>query len=433
MRQLFCFLFFVTTATARFSHTRRKTIVNGSTAPKNKYEYASSIQYDMRHLCGASLIAPDILISAAHCLDFDHSKGFLEVVIGEYHIKDLEDGGEAFLVERIETHPQYLNEGNMYLENDIVIIKIDGKSEKDWIRLNKEAEVPMQINEDEETNGGRDAVTVVGWGSLDINGVVMSNVLQKVSLSYISNNECKERGVPIVTEPMLCATDLNGDELVEDSCYGDSGGPLISESVRGEVQVGIVSFGSKKCGEYPGVYTRISSFYEWLRGHVCDLSIEPPEYFLCDEIPATNVVKAPTLAPFETTGKGISSRRPSNEPSRAPTSLPSVVTKEPTSTLTDRLSNTVRTSPSPTTISRAPSSKPTKRAKGGEVGGGAGGLNLVGASVNMTTFNKTEHSKTNPSVAGYSTAGKETESLASIRYLELCVAVISLVATSLLI
>ena len=58
----------------------------------------------------------------------------------------------------------------------------------------------------------------------------------------------------------------------EDSCNGDSGGPLVAaERDAGELNkkskylVGIVSFGTSKCGEgYPAVYTSIEYYLPWI-------------------------------------------------------------------------------------------------------------------------------------------------------------------------
>ena len=77
---------------------------------------------------------------------------------------------------------------------------------------------------------------------------------------------------------MMCAADDG-----EDSCTGDSGGPLVIRENSGDVQVGIVSWGVECAHKvFPGVYARISSQFEWIRGHVCAESSDPPAYFECD-------------------------------------------------------------------------------------------------------------------------------------------------------
>ncbi|MEZ5844041.1 MAG: trypsin-like serine protease [Hyphomicrobiaceae bacterium] len=57
----------------------------------------------------------------------------------------------------------------------------------------------------------------------------------------------------------------------DDSCNGDSGGPLmkIDFESRCPQLVGIVSWGARNCGNSlkPGVYTRVSSYIEWIRQH----------------------------------------------------------------------------------------------------------------------------------------------------------------------
>jgi secreted trypsin-like serine protease len=67
----------------------------------------------------------------------------------------------------------------------------------------------------------------------------------------------------LISNFQLC---MQGKENV-DSCQGDSGGPLMSD-VENErsVLLGIVSFGPRSCGlaNFPGVYTKVSSYLEWI-------------------------------------------------------------------------------------------------------------------------------------------------------------------------
>ena len=74
----------------------------------------------------------------------------------------------------------------------------------------------------------------------------------------------------------MCAGGNDG----EDSCNGDSGGGLFSNILEGKAGVendgrvkndrwevvGIVSYGSSRCGDgNPGIYTRVSQYIQWIK------------------------------------------------------------------------------------------------------------------------------------------------------------------------
>ena len=74
----------------------------------------------------------------------------------------------------------------------------------------------------------------------------------------------------------MCAGGNSG----EDSCSGDSGGGLFSNILEGKAGVendgrvkndrwevvGIVSYGSSRCGDgNPGIYTRVSQYIQWIK------------------------------------------------------------------------------------------------------------------------------------------------------------------------
>jgi hypothetical protein len=82
-----------------------------------------------------------------------------------------------------------------------------------------------------------------------------------------------------ITSNMMCARDDN-----QDSCQGDSGGPLVVKGKGGsdDVQVGVVSWGIGCASEsFPGVYSRISKAYDWIKKEVCAKSNAPPSSFGC--------------------------------------------------------------------------------------------------------------------------------------------------------
>lgn len=82
----------------------------------------------------------------------------------------------------------------------------------------------------------------------------------------MSTDECqdkfKEYKTVLNDKTQLCA----GGNAGQDSCGGDSGGPLFKLISDQFYLEGLVSFGPKECGtdEVPGVYTRVSAHIDWI-------------------------------------------------------------------------------------------------------------------------------------------------------------------------
>lgn len=83
-----------------------------------------------------------------------------------------------------------------------------------------------------------------------------------------SDQQCaniyKQRYSVQIAKGQLCAGGVKG----QDSCNGDSGGPLMAlkpQSTSVYVE-GVVSFGSRYCGSegLPGVYTKVSEYLDWI-------------------------------------------------------------------------------------------------------------------------------------------------------------------------
>lgn len=241
-------------------------IVGGTPTPPGRYPYAASLITEnpfsaaLRHECGATLIGPDILLTAAHCMkssiDGDQINS---AVLGQYDTSNSDKSTfEYFVLENELAHPDYSR--YPVPKNDVKIIKLYGRSSHAPVRLNSDPNIPHV----------GDRLTAMGWGSTNTNGKELSKMLQQVDLGYVPNEQCDKVSGYIhgvyhsyegrIEDNMLCAF-----ETGRDTCMGDSGSALI---VRGkdsgnDVQVGVTSFGISCATKFPGVSTRISSYYEW--------------------------------------------------------------------------------------------------------------------------------------------------------------------------
>ena len=154
---------------------------------------------------------------------------------------------------------------------------------------------------------------VAGWGVTNQDSFEFPDVLMATEVDAVSNEECEasegiidgwfgpqiESYAGQITDSMLCAEHIKE----RDSCQGDPGGPLVMEGSNGlaDVQVGVVSWGfGCALDEFPGVYARVSIFYDWIREETCRRSVYPPETFKCDELDLPSLAPSPEC--FDTQG-----------------------------------------------------------------------------------------------------------------------------------
>lgn len=207
----------------------------------------ASLQRGLIHRCGATLISPTEVITAAHCLvDYDQAevRESISLLFGVTNLNDEKNpAAERIAIDNFRIHPQY--DPKTY-QNDFALITLAKPSLATPALLNADKEFPLVDDE----------VHVLGWG--DINGGgIRPDDLRITELNIVSNERCQDKfgtGYGIFDEN-ICAYQISSD-----ACHGDSGGPLFSID-HGETRiVGVVSWGLG-CGlTLPGVYARVSSF-----------------------------------------------------------------------------------------------------------------------------------------------------------------------------
>ncbi|PBC27021.1 Serine proteinase stubble [Apis cerana cerana] len=226
-------------------------IVGGRPTTPNKYPWVARLVYEGRFHCGASLVTNDYVITAAHCVRrLKRSK--IRIVLGDYD-QYVNTDGKAIMraVSAIIRHKNF--DMNSY-NHDVALLKL-----RKSVKFSKRVK-PICLPQKGSDPAGKEG-TVVGWGRTSEGGMLAGQVheVQVPILSLIQCRKMKYRANRI-TDNMICA-----GRGSQDSCQGDSGGPLlVQEGDRLEI-VGIVSWGVG-CGRpgYPGVYTRVSRYLNWI-------------------------------------------------------------------------------------------------------------------------------------------------------------------------
>ena len=175
-------------------------IIGGSLSTKGRYPYAVSLNRAGGHFCGGSLIAKDVVLSAAHCAGSNYN-----VVVGRHSLNI--DEGEIISVKGQVLHPQYTPSRT---DNDFLLIFLSRPTNADLVSLNSNSATP---------NEG-DSVTAMGWGDTVASNsyTQLSNTLREVEVKVVSNQKCAQSKGNVggryisysgsITGNMLCAKDL---------------------------------------------------------------------------------------------------------------------------------------------------------------------------------------------------------------------------------
>jgi secreted trypsin-like serine protease len=248
-------------ASSRTALAMDPAIVGGTDAPAGKWPFQVAllrVGFGNNYLsewCGGSLVDKFHVVTAAHCV-FHKQPSDLRVLTGT---QSLATGGVRHAIASINVHPSY---DSRQIDYDIAVITLKTPAEN--IRFF--ATLITQAEERSFANPGTPSY-VIGWGSTIATGGRYPKPLQQVQVPLVSRADCNDANSygGEITARMICAGLTKGGE---DSCDGDSGGPLIVKDAHGRwrLQAGIVSWGDG-CAKKNlfGVYSRVAVLSAWAK------------------------------------------------------------------------------------------------------------------------------------------------------------------------
>jgi secreted trypsin-like serine protease len=244
-------------------------VVGGHDAPAGSFGAVADVSVSGAFSCSGTLIAPDWVLTAAHCTSVTGSltdgavptpvaypPTAFGVTLGTVRADGA--GGESHQVSQVVIDPAYGSDGGG--GNDVALLQLDHAS----------AVAPISIAAQSERSLWLPGVltTIAGFGTTSQDSSQTPAVMQVAQVPIVADPVCaaaypRDTSAQVANNgafdpsTMVCAGYPAGGV---DTCAGDSGGPLLA--VRGDGAfrlVGATSFGNG-CAQpgYPGVYARVA-------------------------------------------------------------------------------------------------------------------------------------------------------------------------------
>jgi hypothetical protein len=238
-----------------------QAILLGATSrdPNGLRRSVVSIENSAGELCSGALIAPDLVLTAAHCV-IERASYRVSVVNRAFRQQRLK-------VAAMAVHPTFVPGTTPRTQPgvDLAILRLETPVGADFLPLDPTLAGRIDVG---------DEVTIAGYGVLSERRKGTARTLRQANLLSLGPIEVANRVLIVVDRERLAETSGAG------ACRGDSGGPILAATRDSYLLYGIVSWSSgamrssrpSACGGLTAV-TPIVEHLGWIRQAVRSLNI----------------------------------------------------------------------------------------------------------------------------------------------------------------